>query len=267
MKREAQPPLPRRLLGDTGIAVSVLGLGTTKFGRNKDVKYPHPFELPGDRQLRELLSRAHDHGINLLDTAPAYGESEARIGKLLRGQRQRWIICTKAGESWTDSERGGRTSFYDFSPEAIRDSIARSCQRLATDYLDIVLLHSDGTDEAIVQSGALEVLSELKQRGQLRAFGVSTKTVSGGCLAARQSDVLMLSYRPDHLEEQPVLEACLKYRTGVLLKKVLASGHQPNPEQNLRFVLAHPATSSALVGTINPEHLQAAIDAARSFTQ
>ena len=76
--------MPRRRLGRTGIEVGVLGLGTVKFGRDQGLKYPRGFTIPDDRAVRALLDLARDLGINLLDTAPAYGDSEARLGRLLR---------------------------------------------------------------------------------------------------------------------------------------------------------------------------------------
>src|SRR5690606_24883839 len=83
-----------RPLGSTGLTVSPLGLGTVKIGRNQGVKYPSGFELPTDQQVRGLLAQARDLGINLLDTAPAYGLSEQRLGPLLQGQRQEWVLCS-----------------------------------------------------------------------------------------------------------------------------------------------------------------------------
>ena len=84
-------------LGNTGINVSRLGLGTVKFGRNKGVKYPKGFELPSDKECAALLELSQELGINMLDTAPAYGTSEERLGKVLTGQRDRWVIVGKAG--------------------------------------------------------------------------------------------------------------------------------------------------------------------------
>jgi hypothetical protein len=89
-------------LGATGLRVSPLGLGTVKFGRNQGVKYPQPFELPSDREALALLEQAWDLGINLLDTAPAYGDSEERLGRLLRQCRRDWVIVTKVGEEFRD---------------------------------------------------------------------------------------------------------------------------------------------------------------------
>ena len=87
-----------RPLGSTGVRVSPLGLGTVKFGRTEQVKYPSRFELPSDSEIESLLDLAHDLGINLLDTAPAYGTSQERLGRLLGVRRPDWVIVSKVGE-------------------------------------------------------------------------------------------------------------------------------------------------------------------------
>ncbi len=89
-----------RPLGATSLSVSPLGLGTVKFGRNVGVKYPQPFDLPSDQEALTLLATAWDLGINLLDTAPAYGVSEERLGRLLQHCRRDWVIVTKVGEEF-----------------------------------------------------------------------------------------------------------------------------------------------------------------------
>ena len=83
-----------RPLGSTGIEVSPLGLGTVKIGRNEQVKYPRGFEIPDDVQVSELIAMAWDLGINFIDTAPAYGSSEDRLGRLLPNADD-WVIMTK----------------------------------------------------------------------------------------------------------------------------------------------------------------------------
>ena len=133
--------------------------------------------------------------------------------------------------------------------------------------LDIVLVHSDGNDLHVIRhSGALETLARCKQQGLIRAFGVSTKTVAGGIVAAELSDGVMVTYNALYTDELPVLEYCAEHSKGVLIKKALASGHLSAPgggehvvsaADSLRTVLAHRAVSSAIVGTINPQHLRA----------
>ena len=114
-----------RPLGDTGLVVSPLGLGTVKLGRDQGVKYPSGFTIPDDREARQLLDLARELGINLIDTAPAYGRSEERLGPLLRGQRDAWVIVSKVGEEF----EGGQSRF-DFSPAHTRLSLERSLKRL-----------------------------------------------------------------------------------------------------------------------------------------
>ncbi len=255
-----------RPLGSTGLQVSALGLGTVKLGRDEAVKYPRSFTIPDDRSAAALLVQARDLGINLIDTAPAYGYSEERLGKLLAGQRGDWLICSKVGEEF----EGGQSRF-DFSPEHTRLSVQRSLRRLNTDVIDIVLVHSDGNDLHIIgEMGTLQVLEQLKQEGLIRAFGMSAKTVEGGLAAAASSDVVMLTYNLDSQEELPVLDACASLGKGALIKKALASGHlaqqYANPVQaSMDLVFAHPATSAAIVGTISPVHLQANVKAVRNI--
>lgn len=251
-------PLPKHSLGSTGLEVSALGLGTVKLGRNTGIKYPAHYSLPDDKQAAELLAVAREGGINLLDTAPAYGTSEERLGQLLRGQRQHWLLCTKVGE-----EFDGEASHFDFSSAHTRLSVERSLRRLGSDYLDMVLVHSSGADVDILENtGVLDALHQCRQAGLVRAIGVSTKTVAGGLLAARETDCVMLTYNLAHREEEAVIDECRRLGKGVLLKKVLASGHLCDAAdvadplgESLRFIFAKSGISSAIIGTINPRHL------------
>ena len=244
-----------RVLGDTGIAVSPLGLGTVKFGRTVRVKYPTAFNLPSDDAVRDLLALAQDLGINTLDTAPAYGTSEARLGALVEN-RADWVIIGKAGE---ECDADGQ-SHYDFTPAALERSLLRSLTRLQTDYLDVLLLHSDGRDLENLHDDVIAKMLEFKARGLVRAVGASTKTVAGGLRSLQAMDVVMACYNSSYLDERPVLDEALRLGKGVLLKKAMGSGHLPAAEA-LRFALSHPAVSSAIIGTINPDHLRANLQA------
>lgn len=255
--------LARREFGSTGLMLSVLGLGTVKLGRDQGVKYPDAFTIPDDAAAAALIAEAHELGINLIDTAPAYGNSEERLGRLLAGQRERWVICSKVGEEFEDG-----VSRFDFSAAHTRASVERSLRRLRTDRIDIVLVHSDGNDlDVIERSDALETLQRCSEQGLIRAFGVSTKTVAGGLRAAALSDGVMATYNLAYDDELPVLDYCLAQRKGVLIKKALASGHLAasgaDPARaSLRKVLGHPGVASAIVGTINPAHLRGNAEAA-----
>ena len=247
-----------RPLGNTGLIVSPLGLGTVKLGRDQGVKYPNGFTIPDDAAARALLDQARALGINLIDTAPAYGVSEQRLGPLLRGQREDWVIVSKVGEEFDNGQ-----SRFDFSPAHTRLSVERSLQRLETDRIDLVLVHSDGNDVAILRdSGVYETLAELKREGKLRAFGLSGKTVEGGLLALEHGDCAMVTYNLAEQGERPVLDHAAVHHKGILVKKALASGHavltgQDPLRASFELVFGHPGVSAAIVGTINPQHLAA----------
>ncbi|MEZ5530384.1 MAG: aldo/keto reductase [Porticoccaceae bacterium] len=134
-------------------------------------------------------------------------------------------------------------------------------KRLHTDIIDMVLVHSDGNDEVIInQYGTLDALAALKAEGKIRAFGMSTKTVSGGLLAAEKSDGVMVTWNLQYADELPVIDYCRDHGKGVLIKKALASGHaalgEEDPVQKtFEMLFAHSGVSSAIVGSINPSHL------------
>lgn len=251
----------RKTIADTGVSVSPLGLGTVKLGRDKAVKYPQGFKIPDDKQAADILALSWDLGINLIDTAPAYGHSEARLGQLLKKQSREWLIATKAGE-YFDSQSG--ESHYDFRPESIISSVENSLKTLQRDVLDIVLIHSDGNDlNVIEQYGALDTLADLKQRGLIRASGMSTKTVEGGIKALQQADMAMVMHNLEYQAERTVLEQAALDNKGIFIKKALGSGHLAKNasdtdivQTNFDFIFAEPAVSSIIIGTINPEHLK-----------
>lgn len=246
--------MQKRCLGQTKIEMSVIGLGTVKFGRNQGVKYPTAFELPSDAAILTLLDVAQELGINVLDTAPAYGASEERLGKLLN-KRHEWILVGKAGEEFVD----GKSSF-DFSKSAITASVHRSLTRLKTDYLDCLLIHSNGDDVRIIEEDdVFSTLDQLKSAGKIRSYGMSTKSLEGAKLTLQYADVAMITYHPSYTEELDAIHFAQQNQKGILVKKALASGHINqigSPVDALRFVLNESGVTSVIVGTLNPEHLR-----------
>lgn len=229
----------------------MLGLGTVKLGRTSNLKYPSSFDLPSDAAVVELLNSARELGINLIDTAPAYGSAEERLGELLPGRREDWVLASKVGEQYD-----GKQSSYDFSPEACQASVFASLARLRTDYLDIVLVHSDGRDAEIVESmGTLDALADLKARGIVRAIGLSSKSAEGGRIALPRVDVLMATIHAGYDNEVDLVRQAGERGVGVLIKKALNSG-RGGPEQ-LPPIAELPGVSSIIVGTLSAEHLRA----------
>ncbi|HCC80273.1 MULTISPECIES: aldo/keto reductase [unclassified Methylophaga] len=251
--------LPKKTIPGTGLVVSVLGLGTVKLGRDKGVKYPEAFTIPDDQAALALLQQAWDLGINLIDTAPAYGSSEQRLGELLPQLPHDWIICSKAGELFNSNT--GESSF-DFSADGLKRSVENSLKRLNRDQIEIVLIHSDGNDVPVIEHyKALETLNKLKQQGLILAAGMSTKTVEGGLLTLDQADIAMVTHNLAYQDEQAVLDAAANKNKSVFIKKAFASGHLPanttkdSVTASFEMIFANPAVASVVVGTINPVHL------------
>ena len=251
-------------LGKSDVKLSPLGLGTVKFGRNEKVKYPGHFEIPDEDFLRDFLDLAKSLGITTLDTAPAYGASEERLGRLLKRDRDEWTIIAKAGEYFKDGE-----SFYDFSSQSIERSLHSSLKKLDTSYVDVFLLHSDGRDKDILaDKDLLDKLYQFKAQGLIKACGISSKTVEGGLKGIDLLDCVMATYNPFYKEEEPVLKEAERKKKGIILKKALASGHldkinAPDPVQaSLSCAYGQPSVSSVIIGTIHPEHLRSNVRAA-----
>lgn len=257
----------KRYVANTGVGLSLLGLGTVKFGRNQSVKYPGSFDLPSDEAISHLLAIAHAAGITTLDTAPAYGLAEERLGRQLKLQnhRQQWQIITKAGEIYDSRLDQSR---FDFTPAGLRLSLETSLRRLQTDYIDCWLLHSDGNDTERLNDDVIACLQKAKQEGWVRSIGMSTKTVDGGALALQHLDCIMMTASLSNTGEMGLFDVAEQLGKSILLKKIYDSGWALTAANKhevmcdtLSQLFRHKAVCSAIVGTINPAHLQENIHA------
>ncbi len=243
-----------RPLGKTGLSVTPIGFGAFKIGRNEKTKYAEQYPLPDDKAVSRLLNGVLDAGINYIDTAPAYGLSEERIGSSIGHRRGEFVLSTKVGESF---ERGEST--YDFSEAGVRASVERSLRRLRSDALDIVFIHSNGDDVAIQEAtGAVAALREMKQHGLVRAIGLSGKTVAGARLALEWADAIMVEYHIDDTSHAEVISAAAERGIGVVVKKGLASGKLA-PADAIDFVLRNAGIASLVIGGLNVDHIRANI--------
>jgi aryl-alcohol dehydrogenase-like predicted oxidoreductase len=254
----------KRELGSTGLKAFPLGLGTVKLGRNRDVKYPSGFELPDDAAVDQLLGRALELGIEFIDTAPAYGASEERLGRFVAAHRDEILLCSKAGEDW-----GPEGSSHDFTAAGLVRSVEASLRRLRTDHLDLLLLHSDGRDREILDGGgALEGLRQIRESGMARAVGASVKTREGIRIAARELDAVMAPFGIAHPEFAADLADARAAGCATIAIKVLGQGHAVDEGEDpiqiaLDHVLQAEGIDLAVIGTINPLHLQSAVERAR----
>ncbi|MCY2963228.1 MAG: aldo/keto reductase, partial [Planctomycetota bacterium] len=235
-----------RVLGKTGLSISPIGFGAFKIGRNEKIKYPLPYDLPDDLAVSRLLNGVLDLGITHIDTAPAYGVSEERIGRTLASRRQEFVLSTKVGEIF---ENGA--SHYDFSQTAVRESVARSLRLLRTEILDIVCIHAPADDLRVLrETDVVETLKELQRAGTIRAIGFSGKTVPAALEALDWADLLMIEYHVNDRSHAGVIATACERGVGVLVKKGLASGHLP-ADVAIPFVLNTVGVTGLVVGGLS----------------
>ena len=240
-----------RRLGRTELMVSPISFGAFKIGRNEGIKYAENYALPSEDESTALLHDVLRMGINLIDTAPAYGLSEERIGRALSDRRDAFVLSSKVGERF----KAGRSN-YDFSPEAVIRSVAQSLKRLQVDCLDILLVHADRHDVTRAEDQDLVLaLEHIRNEGMADWIGFSGKSPESTRVALEWADVVMVEYHAEDDGHHAVIEEARARDIGVLVKKGLASGAIP-PKQAISHVLKHPGVCSMVVGSLNQDHLQ-----------
>lgn len=231
--------------------LSPLGFGAFKIGRNIGAKYRDGFEVPEESTAARLLNDILDIGINFIDTAPAYGLSEERIGRAIGHRRSEYILSTKVGEFF---ENG--ISRHDFSRAAVNASIEGSLCRLCTDVLDIVFIHSSKDDHHVVtQTEVVPALLSLRNKGLVKRIGLSGYTVEGIEATFSWADAMMVEYHPERTELTEVMEEGKKRGLTVVVKKALASGILRATE-GIEFALSNQHVDSVIVGSLNLEHMR-----------
>jgi aryl-alcohol dehydrogenase-like predicted oxidoreductase len=209
-----------RVLGRTGLKVSVIGVGTWQLGGEWGKSF-------GQTEVDAILDRAADCGINLIDTAECYGDhlAERLIGDYLsRHDRDRWIVATKFGHVFNGfMDRADR-----YGPDDVKAQLIASLRALRTDRIDIYQLHS-GPDEAFLDDGLRAMLEEARRSGMVRSLGVSIRG-SGSEVQVREAfgrgyGVLQVVYnRLDLRAESAVFPTARRHGLGILARVPLASG-------------------------------------------
>ena len=240
-----------RELGRTGLNLSPLGFGAFKIGRNQGTKYATSYELPDDASVSVLLNSILDLGCNVIDTAPAYGLSEQRIGATLSHRRSEFVLSTKVGETFENGK-----STFDFSADSVRRSLERSLRLLKTDLLDIVFIHSNGDDRRILEeTDTADILQEFRARGLIRAIGMSGKTVEGATLALTWADALMVEYHLNDTSHDVLIEQARMKGVAVYVKKGLSSGALP-ASAAIPFILRNSGVTTLVVGGLSLDHFR-----------
>lgn len=147
--------MEKRTLGKTGLQVSVLGFGGAEIG----------FENATPEAVDHLLGEALDAGLNVIDTAECYMESEDLIGRAVSSRRSEYYLFTKCGHA-------DGFDLPEWDPTLLEQSIDRSLCRLRTDYLDLVQLHSCSEDD-LRRDDLIEVVVRTREADKTRYIGYS----------------------------------------------------------------------------------------------
>jgi len=280
-----------KTFGKTGWQVSAIGLGTWNIGN----QWGEIDEVTAYATIHAAI----DSGMNLIDTADAYGIpyglSEKRLGRAVGGMRHQLYLVSKVG-NW--GRRLGHQLTYSH-PDHVRLCVHASLGRLRTDYLDVSLCHESNLGDPAVY---LDGFEQLVQEGSIRAYGISTNSlevlqrfnVNDTCSVV-QVDYSLLNRAP----EAAFLPYCQEHNIGVMVRGPLAKGVlsgrydaastftdtvrqgwndegaarekfleqvtqvdqlkqlvNPGPEMvttALRYVISHPAVSTAIPGAKSPE--------------
>ena len=269
-----------RTFGRSGLNVSVLGFGGAPIGVLNTEQ----------NQVETLLNSALDMGINVVDTAAGYSGSEVAIGKAIGHRRDQFLLISKCGQMFEDLDGEA------WSAQLISQTIDRSLQRLQTDRLDVMLLHTCDL-ETLEQGPALGALIDARDAGKIRHVGYSGDNAAAES-AIQHPDVTVLETSVnlcDQANIDQVLPLAVQHGVGVIAKRPIANAAwkdltaQPGfyatyaatyterlsqmnvhptdlgfdgdaqqiwPEIALRFTLSQPGVHTAIIGTTNPSHLE-----------
>lgn len=216
-----------RVLGRTGLRVSALGIGSWQLGGTLRIDgRPDGYPDPGEAAVIDLVRGVGDLGVNLVDTAPVYGDGEAerRVGRAVRPDRDRWVLCTKFGVvRGTAGER-----VVDAGAPAIRPSLEGSLKRLGTDRVELFLYHAPPEGGSV--DGGREVLEALRQEGKLRHWGISTNDPAVLLSVAEDGGAeVVLTSQSMHTQPAALGDVARAHGLGVLARGALERGRLAGP--------------------------------------
>jgi aryl-alcohol dehydrogenase-like predicted oxidoreductase len=247
-------PMPMRVLGKTGLEVSMLSFGGgSQFLRNDDGKW------------EKHMARALEVGINYFDTSSDYERddsifSEERFGQILPAYRNKVIIATK---------------FNARDADGTREEVEQSLRRMKTDYIDIILLHSiePSDDIAAIERGAHKEMVRLKEQGIVRFIGFSSMDSSAKSkefIDKLDIDVAMLALNPVQYGDfaKVVMPAARRKNVGVVAMKVMRDivGKQATAKELMNYALTEDGVATATIAHYGMEVFEENIRLVRDFS-
>jgi aryl-alcohol dehydrogenase-like predicted oxidoreductase len=265
----------RKKWGRTNLEVSELSLGTVELGLDYGIASgEHP---PSEGEAAKLLHFALDHGINLIDTARAYGGAERVIGQALKNRREEYVLVSKALPMPEE-------------PSKVRSQVEESLAQLQTDRVEVMMVHCRAS-QTLPDDGTLEVLEVLRREGKILFLGASVYGPEAAVAAINCGwfDCIQVGYSAlDRRIETGVLALAAMKDIGVVARSVLLKGALSErylllpealdslkrsiaqlaaiagsvsrlPELAYRYVCSRPVPQSALVGTARRNEIEECI--------
>ncbi len=279
--------LPTRTLGRTGLEVTRLGYGAMSLDNGRLTPVT-------PEQAEATLHAVLDAGINFIDTAPDYGESEECIGRYIAHRRDEFFLASKCGCP-VDVPEGSTGHVY--TRQNIVAGVEQSLRRMRTDHLDIVQFHGNPSIATLEETGAIETLRELQAAGKVRFIGMSGVLPDlADHIASGVFDEFQIPYSALQRDPAAAIADARRAGAGTVIRGGAVRG-APSPDKawsvrrlpevaeerpralweraqlddlldgapaiefTLRFTFSHPDLDTTIVGTANPAHLRANLDA------
>ena len=281
--KETDMSLPTRTLGRTGLEVTQLGYGAMEV-RGTRIWDGRPCT---DSQAEKILTAVVNAGINFIDTANDYGDSELFIGRYLADRRRDYFLATKCGCHVEYAGDHNRTE-HIWTRENLLRNIADSLLKMRTDCVDLLQLHNPDT-ATCEKSKLVDVLGEIKHAGATRFIGCSATLpdlqtyIDWGVF-----DVFQIPYSALQRQHENLITKAAQAGAGIIIRGGVARGEpgsglgaadrwklfeqagldelcQKDESRTgflLRFTLTHPHCHTTIVGTLRPQHLQENVTAA-----
>ena len=252
----------KRQLGKTGLDVGVLGIGTSPLGA----------QGVSQSEVNNVIAAAADHGVNYLDTAPIYNQSERRLGPALKGKRDKFVLVTKVEA----------TSKQDATWQ-----VKESLQKTRAEYFDLVHVHNVGRtdrfpslDVLLGDDGALAGLEQLKKQGLVKHVGMTCHLRPRRALPILRSgrvEVVMAAVncidRHIYDFEGTVFSEAAERGVGIVAMKILGGtqgdgailSDEPHYGRSVRYALGIPGLSVAIMGMKSVAELEKAVATVNAY--
>jgi len=227
--------MEKRLLGNTGMEVSAIGMGGI------------PIQRFTQEEATKVILECKNKGINFIDTARAYTVSEEYIGNALKAAgRENFYIATKA---------------MSYTYDSMKESIKASLKALDIDYIDLYQVHNPSTieklEETLSENGALKALVEAKEKGLIRHIGI-TGHIREILLKAMENDcfeTVQFPFNPVESQGAELFKKALEKGIGTIAMKPIAGGAFSRPELSLKYIVGSGLIDMAIPGMESVEQV------------